>query len=332
MTKVAGPIIGHEWVVELFDRTLASGRLAQAYLMAGPPQVGKMRLSLYLAQALNCQGEERPCGKCPPCRLIERGLHPDVQVIEGDGEGISIDQIRELQHGAALSPYQGAYRIYIIRQIEEASLEAVNCLLKTLEEPAPKVVLILTAVNTSLLPETLLSRCQVLVLHPLAIQQVEKALVEVWGAGREEARLLARLSRGRMGWAIQALEDKKLLEHRERHLERLWKAMEGGRVERWECAQELSQEPEAVQEALAVWCDWWRDLLLAKAHATQGVVNLDRMPLLAEQAARYDLPQMVEVLTSIQRTAFRLGQNVNLRLALEVLLLDLPRLGEMEQS
>ncbi|MEJ2207437.1 MAG: DNA polymerase III subunit delta', partial [Anaerolineae bacterium] len=108
-------IVGHEWAVTLLRQRLVAGKVAHAYLFAGPPQVGKTRLARILAQALNCQQPDPPCGQCASCRKIEAGTHPDVRLVIGQGAGdsIKIDQIRELQREAVLYPYQGRYRVLI---------------------------------------------------------------------------------------------------------------------------------------------------------------------------------------------------------------------------
>ncbi|TET38214.1 MAG: AAA family ATPase, partial [Dehalococcoidia bacterium] len=161
-------VIGHEKAVALLERSMKGGKLSHAYLFVGPPHVGKMTLAMNLAQALNCRGEERPCGECPQCRRIARGVHADVQVIGLEGRmEIGIDQIREMQHAASLKPFEGRNRVFIIDGADHLSHEAANCLLKTLEEPPPNDQLILLAANERLLLPTVLSRCQKLELGPL---------------------------------------------------------------------------------------------------------------------------------------------------------------------
>ena len=108
-------IVGHEWAVDLLTQSLASDRLSQAYLFVGPQHIGKTTLALYLARALNCtDAVRRPCGKCSVCRRIGQGLHPDVREIDGAGSRIKIDQIRELQRQASLSPFEGRWRVNIL--------------------------------------------------------------------------------------------------------------------------------------------------------------------------------------------------------------------------
>jgi DNA polymerase-3 subunit delta' len=319
-------VVGHKWAVDLLNRALASGRVAHAYLLTGPPQIGKRSLALNFAQALNCLdgNEERPCGQCLACRKIAHGSHPDVQLIEGERGSLKIDQMRTLQHEAALSPLEGRWKVYIIRQMEQATAEAANCLLKTLEEPPAHVILLLTASRSDALLPTIVSRCQMLNLRPLANETVQRALQERWGVDAERAQLLARLSGGRLGWAVAVSQNDAILARREKHLNEMKELLGQGRVERLEYAQQLSRNPEAAPELLHLWLSWWRDLLLAASESSAGIINIDRKDALSAQARRYSLGQVRDFVEALRAAAWRLEHNANTRLTLEVLLLSLP--------
>ena len=320
-------VVGHKWAVDLLNRSLTRQRVAHACLLTGPPQIGKRSLALNFAQALNClsdNNEEKPCGQCLACNKIAHGNHPDVQIIEGENGTLKIDQMRVLRHEATLSPLEGQWKVYIIRQMEQATAEAANCLLKTLEEPPPHVILMLTANQTDALLPTIVSRCQVLNLRPLATEAVQRALQERWGADGERAELLARLSGGRLGWAVTASQDDAILARREKHLSEMTELMSQGRVERLEYAQQLSRNPEAAPDLLHLWLGWWRDLLLAASGSSEGIINIDREDTLRAQAQRYSLGQARDFVEALRTAAWRLERNANTRLTLEVLMLSLP--------
>jgi len=317
-------VVGHEWAVALLERSLANGRMAHAYLLLGLPQIGKTTLALNFAQALHCLGEERPCGQCRPCLKIAHGNHPDVRVIEAANGTIKIDQVRDMQREVALSPHEGRWKVYIIRQMERATAEAANCLLKTLEEPPPQVILMLTASDSDQLLPTIISRCQVLNLRPPSVPLVQKALQERWGVDARRAGLLARLSGGRLGWAVRASQDETILRRRERRLDEMAELMRQGRVERLRYAQRLSQNPDELQEVLDLWLGWWRDLLLIKGGNSTEVTNVDRQAMLRSQARDYSLDQVRDSIEALRSAVWQLEHNANTRLALEVLMLSLP--------
>jgi DNA polymerase-3 subunit delta' len=336
-TTALWPVIGQDRAVSLLERSLERAAIAHAYLLVGPRHVGKMTLALSLAQALNCTAEERPCGQCPSCQRITQGNHADVQVIgleSGKAEEtrsrteISIDQIREMQHSASLAPFEGEYRVYIIDRAELLSLEAANALLKTLEEPAGRVVFILLTSDEDGLPVTVVSRCQRLELTALAAAEVERALRERWQIEPPKARLLGRVSHGLVGWALTAASDEKVLEERVQRLEKLISVISGGLESRFAYATEIaelfSRDRQKVREILGLWLEWWHDLMLVKLGNSESIINVDQAEKLKEMAAGYNLRQIRGFIADIQMAEEQLRQNVNPRLVLEVLILKLP--------
>jgi DNA polymerase-3 subunit delta' len=330
-------IVGQSRAVSLLQRSLEQGAVAHAYLLVGPPHVGKMTLALDFARVVNCQGDEPPCGSCDACQKIASGNHADVQVIGLNSAGnsndkprteIGIDQIREIQHSSNLPPFEGSYRVYIIDGAELMSTEAANCLLKTLEEPSAGVIFILLTANESVLPATVVSRCQRLELRSLATSQVGVALGERWSVEPQKAELLARLSHGCLGWAILAAGDDSLLEQRSQRLDRLLDITSADYEERFDYVNQLvawfSQSRSLVQEILDLWLDWWRDLLLVKLGCGDGITNIDRQDLLASLAQGYGLVEIRSFISSIQSAGEQLKLNANPRLVLEVLMLSIP--------
>jgi DNA polymerase-3 subunit delta' len=138
-------VVGQAKAIALLERSLDKECLSHAYLFVGPPHIGKMTLAQNLAQAVNCEAKERPCTQCVSCRRIAAGKHADIQVVGLTSEGkteISIEQVREIRSAISLPPYEGRYKVFIIDGAEHLSAEASNCLLKTLEEPPPRALLI----------------------------------------------------------------------------------------------------------------------------------------------------------------------------------------------
>jgi len=338
-------IVGHNKAVSLLQRSLERGTLAHAYLFVGPPHVGKMTLALNLAQALNCEATERPCNECDSCRKIASAKHADVQIIglgssnnsEGDKNRaeIGIDRIREMQSSASLPPFEGKYKIFIVDGAEHLSLEAANCLLKTLEEPVGKVVFILLTASDTLLPATVVSRCQRLELSPLSAKEVEAALNQR-GVEPQKAKLLTRLCRGCLGWAISSASDDILLQQRAERLEKLLEILGADYEIRFvyalQMSAQFSQSRDSVYETLNTWLNWWRDLLLIKTGCKDAIINIDFEATLVEQARDFSLAEIKEVIERLQATGEQLKQNVSPQLALGALMLAIPRRKEQRQK
>ena len=318
-------VIGHEWALELLLKGLARGRISHATLIVGPPNIGKTTVAFIFAQALNCTGGQPvPCGQCISCLKIASGNHPDVRILDAPSQSLKIDEVRDLQRDLSLSPHEGRWRVVVLSDFERATVEAANALLKTLEEPPAQVALVLTATEAAVLLPTIVSRCQVLSLRPLSTSVIKDALISRWDAHSAQAGLLAHLSNGRLGWAVSALEDETLLVRRNEHLDNLASLMNKGRVERLAYAADLSRDAALVKEVLALWLGWWRDVLLLVSGSHVAITNSDRKAMLHQQAGQVTTRQAQRMVAQLRSTTKNLDQNVNVRLALEVLLLSLP--------
>jgi DNA polymerase-3 subunit delta' len=323
-------VIGQDKILSLLDYSLKTDAIAHAYLIVGPRHAGKGTLAFNLAQALNCDGPELPCGRCHSCQRILERKHADVTPIGLDSKTeIGIDDIRGLQRMANLPPYEGKYRVFIIDDAEYLSTEAANSLLKILEEPPQSVVwLLLVSEEEHLLP-TIISRCQRLELKPAPAEQVQEALVNSYNVEDSRAKLLARLCRGRLGWALSALSNDDILEQRSQRIDRLVSLLTASLDQRFTYAQELasqfSQNRITGAEIIEIWLDYWRDLMLIKGSCQEAVINIDYKKVLEEQARGLSLSEIKAFLSGLCLLQDEISKNVNPRLAFEWLMLGLPQ-------
>lgn len=324
-------ILGHEWAVELLKEHIARQVNRHAYLITGPQGVGRRTLGVRLAQALNCPqplAPGVPCRTCRTCTQIERMQHPDLSVVQAEADGgvLKVDQIRELQHTLSLAPYEARFRVALLLRFEEANASAANALLKTLEEPPPQVVFVLTAESAERLMPTIVSRCEVLRLRPLSVQAAHQGLETVWGLQPERASLLAHLSGGRPGFALRLHQEADRLDQRQTWLDDQFRLLSAGRVERFSYAEGLAKEKEYLRAVLLVWLSFWRDVMLRAGGASAPLANPDRAEEIERLAARFDLHTAYRTVSALERTYDLLDRNANPRLAVEVLLLDYPHL------
>ncbi len=316
-------IIGHDWAVRRLRRAIEQGQLAQSHLFVGPPSIGKATLALALARALLGHNDRARA-------LVNQRRHPDLLWVEpaDAGEALKVEQIRELLHALTLAPVESRHRIAIVNDAHLITESGQNAILKTLEEPNPSVVIVLTAPNTDTLLPTIVSRCQLLNLRPAPVRAVEEALLARGVAG-ERAALIARLSRGRIGWALRAIEDDAMLEARAERLRDLRDLLTAGRTQRFAYAEKLARaEPSHVVQTLEDWLLLWRDVARATGReaSPEALVNADQRDWIAQLANALSVAQVAALLRAISQTLQYLDRNVNPRLALDVLLLKLPRL------
>lgn len=329
-------IIGQRNAAAFLAKSFEKGTLSHAYLLAAPEHSGKTTLALKLAQALNCTGKDPPCSGCEPCRRIAAGTHADVRLYTiqtggDDGKNkveLSIEQVREINHAVSLPPFEGRYRVIIIDEAERMSTGAANALLKTLEEPPPGVVFILTTVKENQLPETIRSRCMKLKLAAAPRQEIAQYLERSLGFSAEQADLLARLSNGRAGWAISAARDEGLQLERRENLLRFTEALGAGFAIRFELAEKFSQRfgktRAEIYRLLDQWVSFCRDILLLKLDIKEEVVNTDYEVIAAELASGITAGEAMRLIGSLTAARRHLEQNASPRLTLEVLMLNLP--------
>mgnify|MGYP006278834647 CR=1 FL=1 len=338
-------IMGHQGPIEQLERARRGGRVAHAYLFHGPDGVGKQRVALAFAQALNCGDAARaPCGECESCRKIERFNHPDVRLVASEAHlvkagllelerGTPSLQIRneQLAELAALfrhRPYLGRTKVVLVVDAERLNESAQNRFLKTLEEPsADSVIILVTAHPEALLP-TIRSRCQALVFGPLARSVVSRALETERGLEPERARVLAGMAHGSLGRALELAEER-IWDARDEAIEALARARGGDLAALLEAAEAVGaggagrERLEGLLELLELWL---RDLLLCRLGVAESMlINRDRSQQLRREADGLAPGRLLRWLEKLRATRGSLRANANPRLALEGVLLEMRR-------
>ena len=342
--------IGQAHLLTQLSASLQAGRVGHAYLLAGPPHVGKLTLALDLAAAVNCLGANHhsllpdadtgpgagPCDQCEPCSRVRRGVHADLRIVSVGGDPrvptrISIEQVREAENFLSVTPVEGGWKVIILDGAETLSAgqgESANALLKTLEEPPEKSLLLLLTTAEEVILPTIRSRCRLLSLRPMPGDTLADYLATSHGVPPERAHWLARLARGCPGWAINALSDPAILDARAAELDAIVAPTSAPLDQRFSYANTLaggfSRDRESVRQTLYLWQSWWRDLLLVKEGVAGHVQNTDRRADLEAIAPSVPTPAIVMFLKRIQATLTALDANANPRLALESLMLDVP--------
>lgn len=316
-------ILGHDRIVEVLKRSLRNGKTAHSYLFEGVPGCGRKTVAMALVQALFCTGnQDDACGVCPSCRKITGGNHPDIQIIAPlpDKRDISIEQLRELQHGLSLRPYEAPRKVCIIDPAERMSIAAANSLLKTLEEPPGNALIILLTENAGMLLSTVRSRCQLFRFAPLSPEHIQTLLVKT-GISQENATLLAPMANGSLQRALE-LDDEALVQRREAVLLRVNSLAINRIASVFDAVEELGGNRDSTLELLDMLLSFFRDAV----HISSGSADIVNRPVraaLESIAQRRSLPRNLELLEKIYETRRAVQRNANPKLALDHLFMAL---------
>lgn len=321
-------IRGQDRAIGMIRRAVRADRLHHANLFHGPAGVGKRATARALAAWMNCTGRpvdaDDACGACRSCRLMGSENHPDIVEVKPDGQFIKIDQIRAMQQLTRFRPHEAKRRVILIDQADALREEAANAMLKTLEEPTGETVFFLVTAQPHLLLSTIRSRCQPVQFSALTAADVTELLVSK-GVDAVSAARVSRLSEGSLSRAMEVLESP-VYALRDELFENLWRLMSGqiDRAIRW--AEELARAKSELPAWLGLLRTIFRDVALqaggasAKRQlhwdATEGVVRLSE---------RSGLGHALYVLHRIEESERLLLGNVNPRMVMECLLLDIAR-------
>ena len=301
----------------------ARGRQAHARLLTGPAHAGKRRLARWLAQAMLClhPSAGEPCGACRSCRLVFAGQHPDLMVAASP---LKVDSTRQLLADLALLPLESPRRVALLADIDQATPGAANSLLKTLEEPPSRAVLILTASQPERVLSTIRSRCRIISVRPPGAVIVAELLTRLQDVPPDAAMALGRRSGGRLDWALAELEDPAREQERIEGLLLLERLLTAPRSERLRSAPEIARRTDALDALLEGWIGWWRDLLLWRSGLPDAVVNRERSVSLATFAEALSPAAILSMLSLTEDALRRLRANAAPQLVLETLILEMP--------
>ncbi len=315
-------VCGHERQIAQLRGYLVRERVPHAFLFYGMEGIGKRTASLLFAKALNCLTERDDCcDTCVSCRKADHRNHPDIVIIEPEGQFIKIQAIRGLQERMKFKPWEGKKRVSIIDDADRMNEPAANALLKTLEEPPAGPVIILVSANPSQLPATILSRCQHLRFNPLPEERISFFL-EQRGCPNASARLLASFSGGSIARAL-TMQDGAYLDRRKEIMDLAVGAM-GDPLERLSRIGSFGQRREEVMERLGIFRTCYRDAMVYKElGAAANLINHDRMDMVENLTTSLSVRDMISDIKAIDHALAAIEQHGDKSLTLEVMMFRL---------
>jgi len=315
---------------------IASGGIRHAYLFTGPTGVGRRTLALQFAQAVNCTQPLEvgvPCGECRTCVQTMHMQQADLNVVQSkaEGESLKVDQVRELQQTLSLTPYESSYRVALLLRFEEATSGAQNAMLKTLEEPNERVLLLATADDPDNLLPTITSRCELLRLRPLPPDELAEIIQQQKDISAEKAELIAHASGGRPGMALRMIADETLLEKRDEWIDAFFHLVEANQRDRLAFSHDKTYRipretvKKDLREGFTHWLSLWRDCMLLESGSGTPLTNPDAASRLNNLAGRVGVKEAARLAGRLEHSFARMI-NANLQLMLDNLLLEWPRI------
>ena len=315
-------IYGHEKQIVILKQALAQNRVGHSYLFSGIDAAGKKTLALEFAKVVNCEKVDEindSCGKCPSCMKISHNNHPDIFLVEAEGQFIRIRAIREIQQQMTFKPMEGRRRVFIIDNADKMNDEAASALLKTLEEPSPANILILVTAKPYTLPSTIISRCRHMRFNPAAIDTVTKFLIERQNMEKQDALLLAGLSGGSIGQAMELNKDD-VIAYRAEILSLLTNTKKSEPLSLLAFASFFGQDKREIKQGFNILQTCFRDALVYKeTNNEQMLINQDKSSLIASLASRLSGEQILQNIALLEKAWGTMEQNVNKSLTLETM-------------
>ena len=322
-------------ILQRFGTLLKSGRMAHAYLLAGPQGMGKSETAIEVAKLVNCdrresqlddrresqlddrresqlddRRESRLDCQCSSCLRINSRNHPDVYFVDcGETDSIKIAQVRELITRLQMRAFEAATKICIIKDIEKMTADSSNALLKTLEEPSADTLMLLTTSVPEENLKTVVSRCHVIKFYSMSVAAVRQALIKEDSLAVSTAQCLAQFSQGCLGKARElkhadflvrkndVIDQLVMRENSDQYLKKI-----------------LSDKPE-THLVLTVLLSWFRDLLILKSGCGQEqLVHLDRYDELLTLEKKYTFAKIDGILEEVVAALALLGENLNIKI------------------
>lgn len=324
-------IIGQEQIKEHLQNALTAKKISHAYIINGEKSSGKEFIAKIFAMALQCErGESNPCQECHACKQALSDNQPDIiRVTHEKPNTISVDDIRaQINNDVDIKPYSSPYKVYIVNEAEKMTVQAQNAILKTLEEPPEYAVILLLTTNVNSLLPTILSRCVVLNMKPVADFLVKKYLMEQLQVPDYKAEVCVAFARGNIGKAklLASSEDFENVKSEALSLLKYIQDMELHEI--IAAIKKINDYKLDVNDYLDIMSIWYRDVLLFKAtNDVNHLIFREEIQSIRKIARRSNYEGIESVIEALQRAKNRLNANVNFELTMELLTLEIKENG-----
>jgi DNA polymerase III subunit delta' len=321
--RMFSDVIGHKAACDVFLRQLEAERLAHAYLFIGPEHVGRTVFATKLLNELFAK-HKGSLASHADVRFVTRAVDEKTGK---EKQQISVKQIRELREHLSMSAIDGGWKAVFIEEADKLNIAASNALLKTLEEPSGKTIIILRAPSMESVLPTIASRCQIMRFHLVSKQEIEKALKKR-GLSPVEAKRYSALSSGRPGWALRLVTDSAFRAEMETAVHATLEQLNSSLSGRLKSVQNMLPKDEvnkitAARLVMDRWEQVIRDILLVQCGNEKHATHQEALEEISAVAKTRSRAQWLKILLTISESRQALAQNTNPQIALEHILITL---------
>lgn len=318
-------IVGHEEIINYLQNTIKNNKVSHAYILDGEKGIGKNLVANTFAKTLLCEERsDTPCDNCTSCRTFDSLNNPDVIYVEQTKKtGIGVNDIREqINQDINIKPYAYPYKIYIVNDADTMTQQAQNALLKTIEEPPEYVIILLLSNNINGFLRTILSRCVVLKLKPIKSDKIMNYIINNLDIPDYRAELITSFAQGIIGKAKELASSSEFLNMRDSMINIVECIIKGDDYEKLDIVSRFDEYKDTAQDFLDLFMIWFRDLLIIKKIDDESLlINRDKYRTLLKQSQVLSYNKISMIFEKVNNTKNLLKQNVNFKLAIEMMVL-----------
>lgn len=322
-------VYGHKEVIEFFQNVIKNDNLSHSYIFDGLNGIGKKHFAINLSKAIFCKNNILDaCEICDQCKKINHGNHLDFLMIEPDGSSIKNEQIKSFQEFLSFKPNESKKKIVIINDSNLMTVSAQNTILKILEEPPAYALIIFISQNSNKLLETIQSRCQIIRFNPLKKSIIEKYLMNMHNVDQEAAEFIANFSNGNFSKAHKAVEDQEFLEIRNQIIDYTNELLLNKKIKSIQGIEIFQKNKKNIELIFDIMIGWIRDILIVQRTNDYDIVmNRDKIDSIKKHAYRLVDRDLVKIIQLIEETIKNIEMNVNFKLAIDHLVLEIIQVG-----
>ncbi len=317
-------MLGHQKVLNTLQAAIKNDNISHAYIFEGANGIGKRESALSFSSMLMCGADGIPCGRCKACQLFQQGSHPDFQEIYlGDDKSISVEDVRNILKGLVIRPLYSKYKVFLINNADNMTVQAQNALLKSLEEPPSYVVFILTVQSGAAMTQTIRSRCQKIFFNKLSNEDIIDILQTKYGCFKPEWNFVVSYSDGVIGTAIELVDFPEYLEIRDEVLEKVMQLLNSEDIDLFMLYEIFEKNDDKMDFILRVMLIFIRDLVIYnQSHNIRLLINSDKKDMIIKNES-LNLSSLMKCIHAIWSAKRGLEVNANFQLTIEVMLMKI---------